>query len=82
MHAYDGLCHVAISYDVGFILYAQMLDMSNPLLEFCQGLLTQVLITWTKLLTQDNIHTTSISHNFETQNTTHMQSNFPRMNAL
>ena len=71
------LCMGVSNDDMASILYDQRLDMSDSLL-LCQGLLTQTLIAWTVLSMQDDVHTTSVSHNFVTRTTTHMQPDFPR----
>ena len=63
----------------GFILYGQRLEWSPRPLP--RRVLTQVLIIWTVLLTQENVHTSSVSHNFVTWTTTHMQPDFSGMNA-
>jgi len=45
-------------------------DVGDALQDLCQGFLTQLLIARSMLSTQNDVHSTIISHNFVTQTTT------------
>ena len=65
----DSLYHVVMNDNItciGFYIYIAK-NMSTALLALCPGFLTSLLIAWTALSTQADIHPTNVNYNFVTR---------------